>query len=945
MTHEEKDSTVQEKLKATLNLPHTDFPIRPNAKVDDPAMIERWQREGLYQKSFERNAGKTKYILHDGPPYANGNIHLGHAYNKILKDITTKSHRMAGFHVPVIPGWDCHGLPIELKVVQQQAGLSPLEIKKACRAYAQQWIDVQREEFKNLGVLMHWDKPYITMDLGYEAAIMHAFGIIVGKGFIERKNKTVAWCYSDQTTLAAAEIEYQDRKDPSIYVLFPLTAETVKKLFPEAGDQPVSLLVWTTTPWTLPLNRAVALKPDAQYRLMRFGDHIVVVGSQLAETIGATTGLDHESLKKFSSELLRDARVQHPFIESLTVPVIYDEGVGLDEGTACVHTAPGCGPTDYELGVKNNLEIYSPITADGKYSSDIVPAELVGMSVTDGQIWVIKKLAEVGRLFYKSSLRHSYPHCWRCHNGLIFRATPQWFFDLQKEGIQEKALQAVDHIRFNPERGSSFLRATVGSRWEWCLSRQRTWGVPIPALLCNSCDKAIITPELVERVSKKVAQEGIEYWDRVPVEELVTKDFVCCGKQDFRKEKDIVDVWFESGVSHFAVLYNNPEQQFPADIYLEGIDQYRAWFQSSLLTALALEGQPPMKQIMSHGFTVDEQGRKMSKSIGNVVSPQQIIEKLGTDGLRLWVTTIGNDGDAVVSETLLKNVSEVFRKVRNTCRFLLQNLYDFDKNRDAVAIDELTYLDKVTLLQLIEFNERIKKEYLAGNFTAVFHALADYCSTHLSSLYLDIIKDRLYVEKADGHKRRSAQTVVWYLLDTLTRLIAPVLSFTAEQLSDYYQKDKKESIHLQGFAEFTMHADLELATKSLAYWEMLLAIRATVLKAIELQREQGLIKHSLEAAVTLHMPRTYEQHELFENFLDFLKYSKQDPEEFFKEFFIVSSVKFVAEQQPGKVEQNSCLVVEVTHAPGTKCPRCWNWGITDNQYGLDTRCAAIVGQL
>jgi isoleucyl-tRNA synthetase len=943
MTHE-KDFSVQEKLKATLNLPHTDFPIRPNAKNDDPAMISRWEGENLYQKASQVHEGAPKYILHDGPPYANGNIHLGHAYNKILKDTLTKAYRMSGHHVPVIPGWDCHGLPIELKVVQQQSGLSPLEIKKACRAYAQQWIDIQRQEFKRLGVVMEWDKPYITMDFGYEADIMHAFGKIVEKGFIERKNKTVAWCFSCETTLASAEIEYQDRKDPSVYVLFPLTPETVTQLLPEVGDKTVSLLVWTTTPWTLPLNRAVAVKPNAQYRLMRFGEHYVIVGSHLAETIGTTTGLDHEQIKKFSSDLLHTARVQHPFIESLTVPVIYDDGVSIEEGTACVHIAPGCGPTDYELGVKNNLEIYSPITANGKYTDAILPAELAGMSVTDGQIWVIKKLAALGRLFYKSSLRHSYPHCWRCHNGLIFRATPQWFFDLQHDNIQEKALKTVEDIKYLPERGVNFLRATVGSRWEWCLSRQRSWGVPIPALLCNVCDKAFINAALVERVAQKVAQEGIEYWDTVPVEELVA-DVTCCGKQDFRKERDIVDVWFESGISHYAVLYRNPAQQFPADVYLEGVDQYRAWFQSSLLTALALEGQAPMKKIISHGFTVDEHGRKMSKSIGNVVSPQQIIDQLGTDGLRLWVTSIGNDGDAVVSETLLKNVSEVFRKVRNTCRFLLQNLYDFDKDKDAIATEELPYLDKVTLLQLVEFNKLVLREYLAGNFTAVFHHLADYCATHLSSLYLDIIKDRLYVEKADGYKRRSAQTVVWYLLDTLTRLVAPILSFTAEQLSDHYQKNKTDSIHLQKFAEFKEHESLELATKSLLYWEMLLAIRATVLKAIELQREQGLVKHSLEAAVILHIPRTYEQHEMFVNFLDLLQYTKQDVQEFFKEFFIVSSVQFVTEQQPGRVEQNTCLVVEVTHAPGTKCPRCWNWEETEHEYGLCKRCAAIVGQL
>lgn len=926
-------------LKESLNLPRTDFPIRPQAKIDDPALLARWQQDGLYAKAFSLHTGAKKYILHDGPPYANGHSHLGHAYNRILKDILTKAYRMSGYHVPVTPGWDCHGLPIEHKVVQQQPGLTPLEIKQACRAYAQGWIDIQREEFKKLGVVMDWDRPYITMDHAYEASIMRAFGIILKKGLIERKNKTVAWCFSCQTTLASAEIEYQERKDPSLYVLFQLTEESKRALFPAYAAEPISMLIWTTTPWTLPLNRAVAVKPETSYQLVRMGADLVVVGAQRSAALATLFEREYTVLETFASDRFTGAFAEHPVVAGVTVPVLFDESVGVEEGTACVHIAPGCGPTDYELGVKNSLEIYSPITPDGRYAAAIVPQDLAGMSVTDGQIWVIKYLAAQGRLFHKGSLRHSYPHCWRCHNGLIFRATPQWFFDLKQ--VKEQALAAIDAITFVPEQGKSFMRATVGSRWEWCLSRQRSWGVPIPALLCTRCHTEYTSPEFVAAVAQGVAREGIEYWDRVAVADLVPQGLSCraCGHQEFRKESDILDVWFDSGVSHYAVLSERPELGFPADLYLEGLDQYRGWYQSSLLTSLVLAGKPAMRGIMCHGFTVDSQGRKMSKSLGNVVVAEEIIDVLGTDGLRLWVASIGQHSDVVVSDALLKNVGEVYRKIRNTSRFLLQNLYDFSFDSDAVPVEKLLYIDRIALVQLAAFNEAMQQEYRAGNFTSLFHGLADYCTTQLSALYLDIIKDRLYVEQADGHARRSAQTVCWYLLDTLTRLTAPILSFTAELLSDAYQKNKQDSIHLQQFADLSpLVGDVAGVKASVDHeWRALLDIRSAVLKALEVQREAGVIKHSLEAAVTIHMGAAYQGLSGYQAAVAELARRGQSVEDFFKEFFIVSGVTVITDFSGPEP-----LVVTATKAAGTKCPRCWNWQITDQHEGLCARCEPIV---
>jgi isoleucyl-tRNA synthetase len=957
--------------KETLNLPTTDFPIRPNAAVDDAALLERWEKEQLYQKAFEHNHGNTKFIMHDGPPYANGHLHLGHAYNKIIKDILCKAQRMSGKHVPVVPGWDCHGLPIEFKVTQENPTLTGSVLKKKCRDYANNWVNVQCEEFKKLGVVMHWDRPYKTMDPSYEAAILRAFGSFVEQGYIERKNKTVPWCFHCQTVLASAEIEYQERKDPSVYVLFELASFLPQSRYALTGDlsfdafllskntqdernqdiqnehttnvtidanKPLNLVVWTTTPWTLPLNRAVFVHPKATYAVLEHEGRYLVVGSSLVDKFCTVTGIAHNVIAEIPSQQLIGLQAKHPFIDQMTVPVLADGFVSLEDGTACVHSAPGCGPEDYEMGLKYGLEVFSPLSAQGTYTKGIKPEALEGMSITDGQWWVLKTLQECTTLLFKTTIKHSFPHCWRCHNGLMFRATQQWFFNLAQSGVREQALAALETITFIPERSVNFLRATLINRLEWCLSRQRQWGVPIPALLCSNYDYAFIDHAFIEKVAQGIECHGIEYWDTVDIASIKPPQLQCptCGSFDFIKEHDILDVWFDSGVSHYAVLKNNPELAYPADVYVEGLDQHRGWFQSSLLTSIALAENACFKAVITHGFTVDEKGRKMSKSLGNVVVPQAIIKELGTDGLRLWVSSIAFEGDAVVSSTLLANVKEVYRKIRNTCRFLLSNLYDFEYEQDAVAVDELSYIDQHALLQLVQLDEKIKAAYQVADITFIFHELGSFCAAHLSSLYLDVIKDRLYTERADGPSRRSAQTVCWYILDTMTRLMAPILSFTAELVTDHYQQDKKQSVHLQSFATLPILSE----AKHSVPWNLLLELRSALLKALELEREKALVKHSLEAHIVLYLDPELLSISPLKSFFEQIGY--ENTVTFIKEWLIVSQVTVLAHKYELQPTYMAGLYARVTHADGVKCPRCWQWDVTDHIHHLCRRCQNVV---
>jgi isoleucyl-tRNA synthetase len=927
--------------KDTLSLPRTEFSLRADAAINDPRMLQRWELERLAEHAQSVHAGAEQFILPDGPPYANGHIHLGHAYNKILKDIVAKAHRMMGYHTPVIPGWDCHGLPIEHKVSQDHPGLQGAALTTACREYACKWIAVQRDEFKKLGVLMDWERPYLTMNYSYEASVLRVFADLVETGYIERKNKTISWCHSCQTALASAEIEYEDRKDPSLYVLFKLSDRDTKRLVPQLA-KPVFVVIWTTTPWTLPLNRAVLMRADAQYQLVKRGDRYLLMGSERVASIMALCDAenvqDWRLVETFKAQEFAGCSLQHPFDSERLVPIILDQSVGLDEGSACVHCAPGCGPSDYETGVKNGLEIYSPLTPDGRYDTGIIPAALAGMSIADAQGWVIRMLMEQGLLLHKGSIRHSYPHCWRCHNGIMFRATTQWFCNLNNRDTKAKTLDMLDTITFIPAQGKNFLRATIENRWEWCLSRQRSWGVPIPALIAHDSKTAFVDPSFMRRVADAVEQHGTEFWTVTPLEELVAQGLLpeSFPVHEYRKEKDILDVWFESGVSQYAVLRRDPRASFPADLYLEGLDQHRGWFQSSLLISMMLTGEPPMRAIMTHGFTVDEQGRKMSKSLGNVMAPQQIIDRVGTDGLRLWVASIGNEGDAIVSDRLLSNIEQVYRKIRNTCRFLLQNLYDFDSARDLVPHHDLTPFDRYALVQLQRLQERVLAEYRSCNVTAIFHLLGDYCSGELSSLYADIVKDRLYCDKHNSAVRRSTQTAFWTILDSLTRLIAPILSFTAEQVADYYQGAGHPSIHLQKFAEWGDGRDLPIllagvpAEKFDADWKLLKEVRTAVLKGVEELRAQGLVKHPLEAAITLSYPM-----------LDTITVV-DDMHEFLKMFLIASVVELVpgnAGLQPTALEG---LFIRVDRAVGTKCPRCWQWGTYEQSEGLCPRCVAAI---
>jgi isoleucyl-tRNA synthetase len=759
--------------------------------------------------------------------------------------------------------------------------------------------------------------------------------------------------------------------------------------------------VWTTTPWTLPLNRAVLLKPNETYVILETENSYIIVGKSRAHAISQLLNVPDTIFAEFNSqELIRlKAYVAHPFIVDFYTPVLVDESVLTDDGTACVHSAPGVGPIDYEVGVKNNLEIYSPITPDGRYTKDIGIDELVDMPVTNAHGWVIQKLMDCDTLALKTSIKHAYPHCWRCHNGLIFRATKQWFCNLEKNDLKEKATSAISSINMLPEASHNRFAATIEGRLEWCLSRQREWGVPIPALICDTCDFVHTNKEFINDVAKGVAKKGIEYWDTVSVEALlnpgmgaatdpitgtvyassitsifrITPESRCpqCVTGELRKETDILDVWFDSGISHYAVLQNNPALQYPADMYLEGKDQHRGWFQSSLLTSMIIEETPCMKTIVTHGFTVDQQGRKMSKSLGNVVSPQEMIERIGTDGLRLWAASIDNSGDAVVSEILLKNVQEVFRKIRNTCRFLISNINDFDITKDAIAVEKMKSIDQYAMQELFEIYDEVIHAYENYNFTRVSHLLGSYCAVNLSAFYLDIVKDRLYVEKKDGFERRSAQTVCAHILDTLTKLMAPILSFTAEQLSDEYQKGKTDSIHLQQFpamhnvwellAQRTSAQDMQpLHHRGQHYavsqkvdevsvrhsqedaWEILKDIRSALLKVIEVQREKQLVKHSLEAQITLYINPQAEFAEKINNFFAAMNAKGESVESFLKECLIVSQCTIQNDATNLEETELKGLFARVEHAEGVKCPRCWQWDLSSDPDDLCNRCHKII---
>ncbi|PCI74429.1 isoleucine--tRNA ligase [Candidatus Dependentiae bacterium] len=933
--------------KHTLHLPTTSFAMRPSPATDDSALVKQWEEQDLFEGTRKQNQGKESFLLHFGPPYANGNIHVGHALTEVLKDFVSKSKRMEGLHAPLVPGWDCHGLPIEFKVTSEQkiskeeAAQDPLKVKKLCREYAAKWIGEQKKSFKQLGILASWDTPYITMDASYEASIIRSFAQFVTKGHIERKGKAVPWCLHCQTVLASAEIEYKDRKDPSTYISFPCSDNLIVALGDEYVSKQVSVLIWTTTPWTIPLNRAVLFHPDFEYELVETVDNtFFLMSSDARVLLEKKLQISLKVMKQISGSTLSRHSVQHP-ITGRQTPLISDASVEAGSGTSFVHCAPGCGPEDYLVGLKNRLEIFSPVNAAGIYMSAVDIDWLEGLSVLDGQWAVLKWLKEQGSLFHKESLMHSYPHCWRCHEGLIFRATDQWFCNLEKNNLIEKTVEAIEKIEFIPEWGKNRFISFVTGRAEWCISRQRQWGVPIPVLHDREKEEFLLSADFINGIADAVEKEGIEYWDRVSIDELHKKGLIPdewysrkdeSGSCRLTKETDILDVWFDSGVSHHAVLEKDADLKMPADMYLEGSDQHRGWFQSSVLTSMIMHGKPPMKQILTHGFVVDDKRHKMSKSKGNVIGPDEIIKKYGVDVLRLWVASVDYERDVVISYALLDDVSQTYRKIRNTARFLLSNLFDFDNATNSVPLEKMRTIDQIALARLHQVMKNIRVAYEECRFTAVVQELQTYCVNDLSAWYFDMVKDILYTDLKDSDTRRSVQTALHQILDALAHAMAPILSFTAEYIHDAYVTNKKQSIHKEVFIDTVdvwseLNKDQQTMNEAL---EALTVVRSAILKSIERERSQGHVKHSLEASISVAI-----MDESLKKKVDII-ISKEDKNLFFKELCIVSQASYV-EKLTAEVIDGVALKVE--HAAGKKCPRCWQW---DEQSGVDDLCRRCV---
>jgi isoleucyl-tRNA synthetase len=932
--------------KATLNLPKTDFPMKANLPQREPELLALWEREGLYEQIQEAGKGRPRYILHDGPPYANGRIHIGHALNKILKDIIIKSKTMAGYQVPYVPGWDCHGLPIEHQVMKElgdkKKELDALAIRRLCRAYAEKYVKIQREEFQRLGILGDWQHPYLTMNPGYEATIIREFGKFVERGGVYKGLKPVLWCTVDQTALAEAEVEYEDHTSPSIYVKFPLvTSPTVLcKTFPGIAFPPhiksVSVIIWTTTPWTLPANQAVCLHGDIDYAFVQVGDEIVIVAEKLLGSVIKACGLEGARVlgTKKGREGFEGIETQRPLTTGLS-PILLGDFVTLDQGTGCVHIAPGHGMEDYVLVLEHNakatpgerLEILAPVDNSGRFT-DVVK-EFAGQHVLKANPKIVEFLLANGRLLGHGSLNHSYPHCWRCKNPVIFRATEQWFVSMDTNDLRKEALAEIERVLWIPAFGRDRINGMIENRPDWCLSRQRVWGVPIPAFTCIGCRSLLADPTAVEYLATLVESKGADVWFEQSAADLLPKGTTCpnCNGTAFEKERDILDVWFESGVSYAAVL--KERKWWPADLYLEGSDQHRGWFHSALLAGVVTDHRAPYKTVLTHGFVLDGHGMKMSKSAGNVVAPQDVIKQSGAEILRLWVSAQDYRDDLRISPEILAHLIEAYRKIRNTCRFLLSNLYDFD-SKNRIPYEQLPELDRWALHRLSELILRVRKSYDDFEFHTIFHALNNFCSVDLSAVYLDILKDRLYTFRADSSLRRGSQTVFFEVVVAMTKLMAPVLSFTAEEIWRTLAAQQGKylgvsSVHLSLFPE--SHAqwqDAALAQR----WERLLDYRVQVQGVLEGSRRDKTIGSSLEAAVELQADA---------DIYKFLHPYQED----LPALFIVSQVTLIASG-----EGNIPLAIAATKSSFAKCERCWNYreavGENSTHPTLCDRCLKAV---
>lgn len=911
--------------KDTLNLPRTDFPMKAELVKKEPKLLEEWEGRGLYGRILEARAKGDPFVLHDGPPYANGHIHMGTALNKVLKDFIVRSKTMAGKKVLFVPGWDCHGLPIEHEVEKKfgaEEGLSKLEIRRRCRDYAQTFVEIQREEFKRLGVMGTWDNPYLTMDPRYQATIIREFGRFVEGGYVYRGKKPVYWCPHCRTALAEAEVEYGPHMAPSIYVKFPLASELGERI-PAVGGKKASVLIWTTTPWTLPANLAIAVHPDYEYAAVAYGDEVLIMAHRLVAPVMELVGGEGKVLATVMGKELEGLKCRHPFLDRESVIVLADY-VSLDTGTGCVHTAPGHGEEDYETGLKYGLDIYAPVDEAGRFTDEV--PEFKGVFVFDADPLIVEKLRALGALFYSSQVEHSYPYCWRCKNPVIFRATHQWFISIDHKGLRQKLLEWINKVQWIPQWGRDRIYNMVAVRPDWCISRQRAWGVPIVAFYCQDCGEVLLSRDLIEHVASIVEREGADVWFAKGAEELLPPGTQCpkCGGGSFRKEEDILDVWFDSGVSWAAVLEGRADLGFPADMYLEGSDQHRGWFQSSLICSVANRGVPPYRSVLTHGFVVDGQGRKMSKSLGNVISPSEIIDRYGAEILRLWACAEDYREDIRISEEIVQRLVEAYRRIRNTWRFMLGNLYDFDPRRDKVPYDGLWEIDRWILSRFSRFVGRVKEAYENYVFHIIYHSVHNFCVVDLSALYLDILKERLYVLAPRDPKRRSAQTALYEILKGMIALMAPILCFTAEEAWRHLPKEDgdPESVHLLLFPEPKPEwIDEEVEGR----WQRLLEVRDQVNKALEEARKGKLIGHSLDALVRIRGPK--EVVELLRRYGEELR-----------EILIVSQVELE--------ESSGALRVEVEKARGGKCPRCWVYdegiGAVEAHPDLCPRCAHVL---
>ncbi len=924
----------------TLNLPQTEFSMKANLTQKEPALLAEWEKEGLYQKILAQAKGKKRFLLHDGPPYANGHIHIGHALNKILKDIIVKFRTMQGYESYYMPGWDCHGLPIEHQLLKElkkhKSDVDCVDFRKKAHEYAMKFVGIQREEFKRLGVFGDWEHPYLTLTPEYEYWILKSLAELNKKGYVYRGLKPVNWCSVCETALAEAEVEYEDHTSPSVYVKFEVENPEVISGLPKGKK--VFLLIWTTTPWTLLANVAVAVHPKYTYVVVDTEEGILILEQSLLETVLNKKQMKVKKvLAQLDGEQLTKLTYTHIFGFRKHCPVVTADYVTKEDGTGLVHTAPGHGQEDFETGLKYKLDVVMPVDHRGCFTKDA--GEFAGEHVFKANPKIIEYLQSKNILFHTEDQVHSYPHCWRCKKPIIFRATKQWFLKIDHDNLRQRLVETVQKsVKWIPPAGQERILSMVTTRPDWCLSRQRFWGVPIPALVCKNCGEHDLQTEVIERFADIVRKEGSDAWFE---KDIAGKGMVCkyCGHKEFEKGKDILDVWFDSGVSHQAVLKGMLKQDLPAEMYLEGSDQHRGWFQSSLIPGVAIEGKAPFKAVLTHGFVVDGEGRKMSKSLGNVVAPQDIMKTSGADILRLWVASSSYNEDIRISKEILDRLVDAYRKIRNTFRYLLGNVYDFNPDEDKVAYKELLDLDQWALNRLAAVVEETEKSFTEYDFANCHKLIYNFCNEDLSSFYLDILKDRLYTSAAQSRERRSAQTVLYHILDSLVRVLAPLLSFTAEEIYSFTPKEKAwkdvRSVHLLTWQEIPAEWKNKAVEEKFA---VLKALRPYVLKSLEEKRRQGEIGGSLEAKAIFKTAS--------ERDLEYLKAQR----DILSSVFIVSQTEI--EQTNGTIqglsEEFSKTTIEIQKADGHKCSRCWNYktdvGLNKEHPTLCGRCSAIVNK-